>query len=562
MNRSAGRILVDQLVTHGAELAFCVPGESYLAVLDALYDAPIRLVTCRHEAAAANMAEAYGKLTGEPGICLVTRGPGATHASIGVHTAYQDSTPLILLIGQVGRDMLEREAFQEIDYRRMFNPMAKWVAQVDRADRIPELVARAFSVATAGRPGPVVLALPEDMLVEEADVADAVRYTRVRTHPGTGELRRLRELLVAAERPFAVAGGGGWSAATAADLTAFCEASELPVGTSFRCQDYVDNGSRVYAGHVGVGIDPALAARVAEADLLLVVGSRLGEMTTGVYTLVEPPLPRQTLVHVHAGAEELGRVYQPALAIHAGSPEFAAAARALEPCVSATRSPARRRWAEEAHADYLTSLEPLPAPGELNLSEVMRALRQRLQEAAILCNGAGNFAVWAHRFHSFRRYRTQLAPTSGAMGYGVPAAIAAKVVHPERTVVCIAGDGDFLMSGQELATAAHEEAPVVVLVVDNGMYGTIRMHQEREYPGRPVGTSLTNPDFAAFAASFGAHAELVERTDEFGPALDRALAAGRPALLHLRVDPEAITPHTTLTALRQGRVERERTEIA
>ena len=560
MPRTGGQVLVDQLALHGVELGFCVPGESYLAVLDALHDAPIRLITCRHEAAAANMAEAHGKLTGEPGICLVTRGPGATHASIGVHTAYQDSTPLILLIGQVGRDMQDREAFQEIDYRRMFNPMAKWVAQIDSAARIPELIARAFTVATAGRPGPVVLALPEDMLADEVDVADARPYVRVRTHPGSGELEQLRDLLERAERPFAIAGGGGWSAGAAADMLAFCEGSEIPVGTSFRCQDYVDNRSRVYAGHVGVGIDPRLAGRVAESDLLLVVGARLGEMTTGGYTLVEPPLPRQTLVHVHAGAEELGRVFQPALPIHAGSPEFAAAA--LEACVQRTQSPSRRAWVEGAHADYLATLEPVSPPGALNLSEVMAQLRQRLPDDAILANGAGNFAVWAHRFFPFRRYRSQLAPTSGAMGYGLPAAIAAKIVEPERTVVCIAGDGDFLMSGQELATAVHEDAAVIVLVVDNGMYGTIRMHQEREYPGRVVGTSLTNPDFAAFARSFGAHGETVERTEEFEAALERALAAGRPALLHLRVDPEGITPQATLTALREGRAEPERTESA
>ena len=558
MLRTGGKVLVDQLALHGAELAFCVPGESYLSVLDALHDAPIRLVTCRHEAAAANMAEAYGKLTGRPGICLVTRGPGATHASIGVHTAYHDSTPLILLIGQVGRDMLEREAFQEIDYRRMFNSMAKWVAQIETADRIPELLARAFSVATAGRPGPVVLALPEDMLVDEVDVADPGPYRPVHTHPGQEELEQLRDLLDQAERPLVIVGGGKWSAQAAEDIAAFCEANELPVTTAFRRQDYVDNRSRVFAGHVGVGIDPALATRVTEADLLLVVGPRLGEMTTGGYTLVEPPLPRQTLVHVHAGAEELGRVYQPTLAIHAGSPEFAAAAR--KACVSETQSPARRAWVEGARADYLKTLEPVPSPGTLNMSEVMAVLRERLPEDTIVCSGAGNFAVWPHRFWQFTRYRTQLAPTSGAMGYGVPAAIAAKIVEPGRTVVCFAGDGDFLMSGQELATAVQERADVLFLVVDNGMFGTIRMHQEREYPGRVVGTSLTNPDFAAFAASFGVHGARVERTEELAPALERALAAGGPALLHLLVDPEAITPHTTLTAVREGTAARERTE--
>ncbi|MGZ8783230.1 MAG: thiamine pyrophosphate-dependent enzyme, partial [Gaiellaceae bacterium] len=461
---------------------------------------------------------------------------------------------------QVGRDMLEREAFQEIDYRRMFQPLAKWVAQVESADRIPELIARAFSVATAGRPGPVVLALPEDMLADETEVADALRYRPVLTHPGQEELERLRELLAGAERPLVVAGGGKWSAKAAADLAAFCDAAELPVTTSFRRQDYVDNRSRVFAGHVGVGIDPALARRVADADLLLVVGARLGEMTTGGYTLVEPPRPKQTLVHVHAGAEELGRVYQPALAIHAGGPEFAAAAR--EACVSETQSPARRAWVEAARADYLTTLEPVASPGALNLSEVMALLRARLPEDTIVCNGAGNFAVWPHRFWQYTRYRSQLAPTSGAMGYGVPAAIAAKIVHPERNVVCFAGDGDFLMSGQELATAVQEDAAVLFLVVDNGMYGTIRMPPEREYPGRVVGTSLTNPDFAAYAASFGLHSERIEQTSELAPALERALAAGTAALLHLRVDPEAITPHTTLTAVREGNARPARTESA
>jgi acetolactate synthase-1/2/3 large subunit len=558
MARTGGTVLVDQLALHGADLAFCVPGESYLAVLDALHDAPIRLVTCRHEAAAANMAEAHGKLTGRPGICLVTRGPGATHASIGVHTAHQDSTPMILLIGQVGRDMLEREAFQEIDYRLMFQPMAKWVAQIDRAERIPELVARAFTVATAGRPGPVVLALPEDMLLDEVDVVDSPPYRQVHTHPGAAELARLRQLLAASERPLVIVGGGKWSAQAAEDIVALCEANELPVATSFRRQDYVDNRARVFVGHVGVGIDAALATRVADADLLLVVGPRLGETTTGGYTLVEPPRPRQTLVHVHAGAEELGRVYQPELAIHAGSPEFAAAAR--EACVEPTQSPDRAAWLEAARADYLRTLEPVPAPGELNLSEAMVLLRERLPEDTIVCNGAGNFATWPHRFWPYTRYRSQLAPTSGAMGYGVPAAIAAKIIEPDRTVVCFAGDGDFLMSGHELATAAREGAAVLFLVVDNGMYGTIRMHQERDYPGRVTGTGLTNPDFAAYAASFGAHAERVERTGELADALDRALASGRPALLHLVVDPEAIAPNRTLTEIGQGTGALERTE--
>ncbi len=558
MLRTGGKVLVDQLALHGAELAFCVPGESYLAVLDALYDAPIRLVTCRHEAAAANMAEAYGKLTGRPGICLVTRGPGATHASIGVHTAYQDSTPLILLIGQVGRDMLEREAFQEIDYRRMFNSMAKWVAQIESAERIPELLARAFTVATAGRPGPVVLALPEDMLVDEVDVADPGPYTPVHTHPGRAELDRLRELVDGSERPLVIVGGGKWSAEAAEDVAAFCEANELPVATSFRRQDYVDNGSRVFAGHVGVGIDPALAARVTDADLLLVVGPRLGEMTTGGYTLVEPPLPRQTLVHVHAGAEELGRVYQPALAIHSGSPEFAAAAR--EACVSETQSPARRAWVEAARADYLRTLEPVPTPGALNMSEVVAVLRDRLPDDAIVSQRSGKLRRLAAPLLALHALSLAARADERRDGLRRPGR--------DRRQACPSGaNGRLLCRRRRLPderSGARDRgagaADVLFLVVDNGMYGTIRMHQEREYPGRVVGTGLTNPDFAAFAAAFGVHAVRVERTEEFAPALESALDSGGPALLHLLVDPEAITPHTTLTAVREGTAARERTE--
>ena len=548
MTRTGGQILVDQLRVHGVDTAFCVPGESYLAVLDALHDSEIRLIVCRHEAGAANMAEAYGKLTGRPGICLVTRGPGATHASVGVHTAFQDSTPLLLLVGQVARGMLGREAFQEIDFRAMFAPVAKWADQVESADRVPELVGRAFATATAGRPGPVVLALPEDMLSEETDAADAAPSVAVRAHPGADDLERLRDLLAGAERPLVLVGGGGWSAGAAEDMLAFCEGSELPVGTSFRCQDYVDNHSRVYVGHVGIGPDPKLAARVREADVLLVVGARLGEATTGGYTLVEPPRPRQTLVHVHADPEELGRVYGPALAINAGSPQFAAAARALEPLDPA----AWRVETQRARADYRANLRHGSLPGELDLGEVLAHLRDRLPEDAILTNGAGNFSIWPHRFYEYRHYRTQLAPTSGAMGYGVPAAVAAKLVHPERTVVCFAGDGDFLMTGQELATAVQYALPFVVLLVNNGMYGTIRMHQERQYPGRVVGTELVNPDFAAYAEAFGAHGEMVERTDDFAPAFERALEARRPALLELRVDPEAITPRQTLTEIREA----------
>jgi acetolactate synthase-1/2/3 large subunit len=545
--RSGGQILVDQLRIHGADLLFGVPGESYLPVLDALHDSDLRFVICRHEAGAANMADAYGKLTGRPGIAIVTRGPGATHASVGVHTAFQDSTPLILLIGQVGREMAGRDAFQEVDYGAMFGGLAKWAAQIDSAERVPEYLHRAFTTATSGRPGPVVLALPEDMLAQELETEDAQRYVPMPAHPGTDDLTRLRELLAGAKRPFAIVGGGGWTEQAAEDFRAFAEANELPVGASFRRQDYIDNASRIYAGHVGIGPDPKLAVRVRDADLLLVVGARLGEMTTGGYTLVAPGQPRQTLVHVHAAAEELGRVYQPALGIVAGSPEFAAAARELEPVDSA----AWRGETEQAHADQRASLQHRAGPGEVQMGDVMAWLRERLPEDAILTNGAGNFSVWAHRFYEFRRFGTQLAPTSGAMGYGLPAAVTAKLLHPDRIVVCFAGDGDFLMSGQELATAVQYELPIVVLVVNNGMYGTIRMHQERTYPGRVSGTDLVNPDFARYAEAFGGHGEVVERTEEFAPAFERAVASGLPAVIELRVDPEAITPRKTLTEIRE-----------
>jgi acetolactate synthase-1/2/3 large subunit len=543
--RNGGRILVDQLVAHGAETAFCVPGESYLAVLDALRDAPIRLVVARHEAGAANMADAYGKLTGRPGICLVTRAPGATHAATGVYTAFQDSTPLILFVGQVPREHRGREAFQELDYERMFGGFAKSVVEVERAAAFPEVAAHAFHTATSGRPGPVVVALPEDVLAAEEDVADAQPLEPDRPEPAAADLERLRDLLGQAQRPLAVVGGGGWSAATAAGLQAWAEASTLPIVTSFRRQDYLDNASPSYAGALTIGHPPALAARLREADVLLALGTRLGEIATRNYTTLVPPRTPGTLVHVHPDATELGRVFEADLPIVAAPSRFVAA---LEP-VDGARWAA---WTASAHADVLASLQHTRGPGALDLGDVIAHLRKRLPADAIITNGAGNYSVWAHRFYSFRRYRTQLAPCSGAMGYGVPAAIAAKIVHPERTVVCVAGDGDFLMSSHELAAATQERAPVVVLLVDNGMYGTIRMHQERQFPGRVVGTDLVNPDFAALAESYGAYAERVEKSADFADAFERALASERPALLHLRVDPEAITPTATLSELRSG----------
>ena len=546
MTRTGARILVDQLVVHGVETAFCVPGESYIAVLDALRDAPIRLVVARHEAGAANMAEAYGKLTGRPGICFVTRAPGATHACTGVYTAFQDSTPLILFVGQVPLEHRGREAFQELDYAAAFGALTKLAIEVEEPEQFPELTARAFQTAVSGRPGPVVVALPEDVLSASADVQDTAQFSTVRAAASDEDLARARELLAAAERPLIVVGGGGWSAAAAADLQAFAEASVLPVATSFRRQDYIDNTSPSYAGVLTIGHDPSLARRLREADLLLVVGSRLGDIPTRGYTTLQPPRTPQTLIHIHADPEELGRVFQPDLAIPAGSAEFLAAARALEPVDGSHRVD----WTESAHADFLASLQHKRGPGDLDVGDVMEHLRERLPDDAILTNGAGNYTVWCHRFYSFSRYRTQLAPCSGAMGYGIPAAIAAKVVHPSRTVVCVSGDGDFLMSGHELAAAVQEELPIVVLVVNNGMYGTIRMHQERLFPGRVVGTDLVNPDFVAWAHAFGAYGELVLRSEDFPEAFERALAEQRPALLELRVDPEAITPRQTLSEIR------------
>jgi acetolactate synthase-1/2/3 large subunit len=548
VSRTGGRILVDQLALHGADLAFGVPGESYIDALDALRDSSIRYVTCRHEGGAATMAEAYGKLTGAPGICFVTRGPGATQASVGVHTAFQDGTPLLLLVGQIPREDAEREAFQEIDYRRMFGPLAKWVAQVDQVERIPELTARAFRVATSGRPGPVVLALPEDVLAEAADVADASPYAPAQAGPGQAELERARELLAGAERPLAVVGGQPWSGEAGAALAAWCETSGIPVAAAWRCQDYVDNEAPCYAGHLGLGADPALRDRLRETDVLLVVGARLGDIETGGYSTIVPPGVGRALIHVHPDPDELGRVYEPALAIVSSGPRFAEALAAVEPLDGGSRG----AELAAAHAAWRATLEGRALPGAVEATGVMAALRARLGPDAVLTSGAGNFTVWAHRFTVFRRYRTQLAPLSGAMGYGLPAAIAAKLVHPERDVVCLAGDGDFLMTAQELATAHQAGAPVVVLVLDNGMYGTIRMHQERRYPGRVSGTDLENPDFAALARAYGAYGERVERTADVPAALDRALGAGTAAVLHLPVDPEALTPRQTLSEIRAG----------
>jgi acetolactate synthase-1/2/3 large subunit len=551
--RSGGQILVDALVKNGVDTAYCVPGESFLAVLDGLYEAreSIKLIVCRQEGGAAHMAEAHGKLTGKPGVCFVTRGPGSTNASIGIHTAKQDSTPLIMFVGQVGRDALGREAWQEIDYRAMFGHMAKWVEQIDDVRRIPEFVSRAFHVATSGRPGPVVLALPEDMLVDMAALPDAPSYRRVEYPAAPSALAEMQTMLAEAKQPLVLLGGGAWSRQASEDMERFAEAFDLPVACAFRRQDLFDNRHPNYIGEAGLGMDPKLAARIKAADLVIAVGPRMGETTTNGYALFDVPKPVQRLVHVHRDTDELGRVYSADLMIHAGMEEFAKAAAALKPAES-TESAPWRDWTASARDDYLNNLQHAPMPGPVDLGEVMKHVRETLPADSIITNGAGNYTLWVQRFYQYRGFRTQLAPSSGTMGYGVPAAIAAKIVHPDRTVVCFAGDGCFLMNGQEMATAVQYGLNIIFIIVNNGMYGSIRMHQERHYPERVHGTDLVNPDFVVLAQAYGVAGELVERTEDFPAALERARAAGRPALIELRTDPEVVSPRATVSSLRKA----------
>ena len=549
--RTGGQVVVDQLVVHGVELVFCVPGESYLAVLDALYDARdrIRLINARHEAGAANMAEAYGKLTGRPGVAMVTRGPGACHAAIGVHTAAQDSTPMVLLVGQVSRRAVDREAFQEVDYRQMFGPLAKWVAQIDQAERIPEYLARAFHVATSGRPGPVVLALPEDMLSDTVRVADTAGYLALQPAPDPADLTRLRALLEVAQRPMLIVGGSRWTDEACAQVLAFAEAWNLPAAASFRRMDLIDNTSAVYAGDLGIAPLPSLRRRVREADLVIAVGTRLGDITTQDYTTLDAPQPATTLVHVYPDADEIGRVFRPALGIVAGPAAFAGAIGGLRPAAA----PPWSAWTRDAHADYIANLEPSPYDGALDMGRALADLRGRLPRDTIVTLDAGNHTGWPMRYLVFGRPGRLLGPISGAMGYGAPSAVAASLLHPDRLVVGFVGDGGFLMSGQEIASAVQHGARPILCVFNNASYGTIRMHQERDHPGRAIATELVNPDFVALARAFGAHGELVTRTAEFLPAFDRALAAGKPALIELRTDPQQITTRSTLAALRAAR---------
>jgi acetolactate synthase-1/2/3 large subunit len=545
--RTGGQLLADALVANGVERVFCVPGESYLALLDALYDTPVKVTVARQEGGAAMMAEAWGKLTGRPGVVMATRGPGATNASAGLHVGRQDSTPMILLLGQVGRGMIGREAFQEVDFRIFFSEVAKSVEEVGSAARIPEAFSRAMHAATAGRPGPVVLSLPEDMLRETAEVQDAEPWTQVETHPGPAQMAQLQKLLWAAKNPFLILGGPRWSEAAVAGMQRFVERFDLPVGVSLRRQMLFNHDHPNYAGDVAIGINPALGKRVREADLLILVGGRMGEMPSSGYSLIGIPEPGRTFVHVYPGAEELGRVYHPTLAINASPTAFVQALEGMQP-------PHREiAWGPEtraARAAYEAWATPKDNPGPVQLGRIVTWLRDRLPDDAIIANGAGNYTGWVQRFFRFRRYNTQLAPLSGTMGYGLPAAIAAKLRYPDRPVVAFAGDGCFQLTSQEMATAVQYGANIVLVVVNNGVHGTIRMHQEREYPGREIATDLVDPDFAALARAYGAHGEKVATTDEFAPAFERALASGKPALIEVMMDKEAISAGATLSEIR------------
>ncbi len=552
--RTGGQLIVDALEANGVDRLYCVPGESYLAVLDALHDSAIATVVCRQEGGAAMMADCYGRLSGKPGICFVTRGPGATNASAGVHIARQDSIPMILFIGQIGRGIKEREAFQEVDYKAFYGSVAKWVVEIDDAARIPELVTRAFAVATSGRPGPVVVSLPEDMLTDVVEAPAPLPFVPVAIRPGEPEMAAIRTLLEKAERPFLILGGAGWDDAAVADIRAAAEGWSLPVGCSFRRQMLFDHLHPSYAGDVGIGINPELGGYIRQADVVLLVGGRFGEMPSSDYTLLKSPYPDQKLVHVHADAGELGRVYRPTVAVNATPAAFAAAFRAGAPAKTPPKAPVWANRTEELHQSYLKwSTPPATGPGKVLMGPIMEHLEKVLPEDAVICNGAGNFATWMHRFHRFRRNATQAAPTSGSMGYGLPAGVAAKHLFPEREVIVWAGDGDFMMHGQEFATAVQYGLPVIVVILNNGIYGTIRMHQEREYPGRVSGTMLRNPDFAALARAYGGHGETVVETGEFAAAFERARASGIPAIIEVRLDPEAITPTRTLTDIREKR---------
>lgn len=545
--RNGGQLLVESLVSLGATKSFGVPGESYLAVLDAMHDSQGQLdfVLCRNEGGAAFMASAWGKLMGTPGICFVTRGPGVTNASIGIHTAMQDSAPMIIFVGQVGTDMRGREAFQEIDYRAVFGTMAKWAVEIDDVARLPEILARAWTTATTGRPGPVVIALPEDMLTTLTDVQPLTHAARIaEPAPTSAALDEALEMLAAAERPLVMLGGCNWQAGGQAALQSFAESSDIPVIAAFRYQDQFDNHSPVYAGEAGVGMPAHVRALITSADVILAINLRFGEMTTDGYTVLDVPVPVQKLIHVHGSDREIGKIYQPTLGIHAGPNAFAAS---LHPVKGAWAE-----WRTKARADYEASFDLPPQPSPVDMGLVTAHLRETLPEDAILTNGAGNFTVWPNKFYKYGPKARLLAPQSGAMGYGVPAAIAAKVAHPDRTVVCFAGDGDFQMNCQELATALQAGAQPIILILNNGIYGTIRAHQERHYPGRVSGTDMVSPDFVTLGQAYGFHSERVERTEDFPAAFARALASTTGGLLDLKISAEALTPRQTLSQMRDA----------
>lgn len=545
--RTGGQILVDQLVLQGVDRGFCVPGESYLAVLDALFDTGIELITCRHEGGASMMAEAYGKLTNKPGICFVTRAPGLVNAMSGIHIAMQDSTPLIVFVGQINTQMREREAFQEINYRALLSDHVKWVTEIDNAERIPEIIGRAFHIAMSGRPGPVVIALPEDMLITNAQVLDANKILPVAISPSLNDMVRFEHLLSSASNPIMILGGGNWSAESVSRVEKFAAKNMLPVAVELRRQMLFSTEHETFVGDVGLGINPYLEDRIKKADLVILLGGRFSETPSQGYQLLNVPVSKQTLIHIHADINELNRVYQPDLAINADPEAFTKALLLLKmkntwPCIVQKDRAAYLAWRDT---------RDIKLPGKLQLGEVMTFLNQSLSSDAILTNGAGNFATWVHRFYHFRAFGTQLAPTSGTMGYGVPAAIAAKQLYPDKMVICFAGDGDFMMTGEEFATAVQYEIPIIVIILDNSMFGTIRMHQEMHYPKRAIGTSLNNPDFAAYAKAFGGLGFHVETTGEFFNAWEQVIAQEKPAIIHCILDPEAMTPNKTLTEISQ-----------
>src|SRR3984885_5656245 len=544
--RTAAEVLVDQLRIHGVRHVFCVPGESYLAVPDAFHDSDLSVTVCRQEGGACMMAEAVGKATGRPGVVFVTRGPGATNASPGIHIAKQDSTPVIMFVGQVARDMKEREAFQELDYRAVFGSMTKWTTEIDDPARVPEIVSRAFHTAANGRPGPVVVAIPEDMLIERVAVADAPPFALIETSPGPAEMERFAQMLGAARAPIILLGGSRWSQEACDRVGRFAQKYLLPVATTFRRGHLFDQTHACYAGDLGLGPNPKLLERIKSSDLVVLVGGRMGELPSQSYTLFDIPGPQVPFVHVHPGTDELGRVYSSTLAINATPTAFAAALENLK----FAKAPSGD--AKGANADYREWTEkPTEQPGGVNFGKVVVWLRENLPPDAIICNGAGNYPAWIHRFFRFRRFAQPVPPASGSLGYGVPAAVAMKRLYPDRTVVCVSGDGDFLMNGQEFATAVQYNLPFITIIADNGMYGTIRMHQEREYSGRVSAPALRNPDFADYACSFGGFGISVERTEDFPAAFKAAVASGKPAIVRLAIDPEALTPGMTLSKIRE-----------